>query len=52
MRERTWFRRLSEAPALASLPSIGENKRGLPLTGEDLFPEVGGTRALASLSRG
>jgi len=30
-RERTFSRRLSETQALASLPSIGENKRGLPL---------------------
>jgi len=33
MRERTWFRRLSETPALASLPLVGENKRGLPTPG-------------------
>jgi len=32
-RERTWFRRVGETPALASLPSIGENKRGLPTPG-------------------
>jgi len=30
-RERTWFRRLGETQALASLPSIGETKRGLSL---------------------
>jgi len=34
-RERTWFRRLSETPALASLPRkrSGETKRGLPTPG-------------------
>jgi len=32
-RERTFSRRLSETRALASLPSVGENKRGLPTPG-------------------
>jgi len=36
VRERTWFRRLGETQALASLPFIGENKRGLPARRRDL----------------
>jgi len=33
VRERTWFRRLSETRVHASLPSPVENKRGLPTPG-------------------